>query len=768
MKFSVIVIGFNQAETICEAVSSALAQKGGEVEVILVNDASSDSSEALLRGQFHDARLNIISHRENQGPLISRLDGLACASGDYVLFLDGDDTLSPDACSVLARTIDAKKRRPDMIGFGAQIVYTTEVDPGEKQDIESLLSVPRLGWASGSELCRSSFILKETSHVVWNKCYSVSLARKASEKIVRDKLMLNEDFYFSFVACSLCERYYGISNKLYRYSFGHGISTASRLSMPAYMRALTACRANSYCVEFAREQGIYREYAAVLEQNRKAGMRNSFFKLSRLPSADKAKAASLMFQTYGVKYALSTLAENYWWMSPTVAQQFDIGSIFPVNRKAVRTVAMFYHRLYNGGVERTISLLCNLLSKAGYRLVVITDEPVNEKDYPLPEGTARLVISDGDQGRDYEARYEQLVSCIREYHVDAMVYHAWLSPCLFWDMCAVKSTGAAFIAHAHSVFIAGLNEGWSGVMDYRSILPQADSLIVLSQADNYFWSRYCRSVYSVNNPLTFDPHTIPPAPLSGRTVLWLGRFDQSAKNPGDALEIIRKVRGRVPDVKLIMAGAIEAKDRQAFEKRIVEMGLAGCVSLPGYCSDVQSQFQGAAVHLMTTNYEGFCMTLSESLANGVPVVTYELPYMTMAKDSAAVVQVPWRDTDAAAEAVTELLLDRERRLAMGLAGREELLRSSAYDYIAVWEDILSASVTKPPAASPAVPSPADVVIATLELGLRQSFCRSAPGSEPTTVVKHAKLKTLFRILKEKGLAYTFRLICRKIAKHKIP
>lgn len=762
MKFSIVIIGFNQAKTIAAAVSSALKQTGGDVEVFFVNDASTDDSVALLEQQFGgDTRLKIISHRDNQGPLISRLDGVDAATGDYILFLDGDDELSPDACSVLAKTISAKKGRADMIGFGAKLVYTTEVDAGEKQDIENLLSAPRLGWADGAELCRSSFILKETSHVVWNKCYSAALARRVSESIVRDKLMLNEDYYFSFVACTLCEKYYGISNKLYLYSFGHGISTAARLSMPAYERALTAARANAYCTDFAKKQGVYREYAAVLAQNRKAGMLNSFFKLSRLPEQDKARAAGLMIESYGMEYAVSALAEEYWWSSAGIAGQLDIRGLFPVRREKVKTVAMFYHRLYNGGVERTISLLCELLSQAGYRLVVITDQPVNEKDYPLPEGTARLVISDGDQGRDYEARYQQLISCIQEYQVDAVVYNAWLSPCLFWDMCTVKSTGAAFIVHAHSVFIAGLNEGWSGVMDYRSILPQADSLITLSEADQYFWSKYCPRVYSVNNPLTFDPRIIPPASLDSRTVLWLGRFDQSAKNPGDALEIIQKVRSRVPDVKLIMAGAIGNKDRQTFEGQIAAMGLTGCVSLPGYCSDVQSLFQRSAVHLMTTNYEGFCMTLSESLANGVPVVTYELPYMTLAKDSQAVKQVPWKDTDAAADAVAQLLLDGELRRTMGQAGRAELTEIGKYDYAAVWAEILSSAVTEPPELSPYA-SPADVVIATLELGLRQSFRSAGKSSVPAPPARHSKLRTLFRVLREKGLAYTLRLVRRKI------
>jgi glycosyltransferase involved in cell wall biosynthesis len=93
---SVIIPVWNRADQLPEAVASVLAQTGCDVEVIIVNDGSTDDSGVIADGLAarHDRVLAV--HRENGGPAAARNTGLAACSGTWVTFLDSDDLMTPD------------------------------------------------------------------------------------------------------------------------------------------------------------------------------------------------------------------------------------------------------------------------------------------------------------------------------------------------------------------------------------------------------------------------------------------------------------------------------------------------------------------------------------------------------------------------------------------------------------------------------------------------------------------------------------------------
>ena len=91
---SIIIPNYNGAKFLREAIDSALDQQGVELEVIVVDDGSTDDSRAILES-YGDRIRPIFQH--NQGASAARNAGLAIARGEYVKFLDGDDYLLPNA-----------------------------------------------------------------------------------------------------------------------------------------------------------------------------------------------------------------------------------------------------------------------------------------------------------------------------------------------------------------------------------------------------------------------------------------------------------------------------------------------------------------------------------------------------------------------------------------------------------------------------------------------------------------------------------------------
>lgn len=105
---SIVIPCFNAEAFIAAAIESALAQSHDRIEVIVVDDGSADNSLAAI-ARIDDSRLRCIA-QENQGASAARNAGLALAQGEFVVFLDGDDLLGPDAVRI---GLDILRCRPE-------------------------------------------------------------------------------------------------------------------------------------------------------------------------------------------------------------------------------------------------------------------------------------------------------------------------------------------------------------------------------------------------------------------------------------------------------------------------------------------------------------------------------------------------------------------------------------------------------------------------------------------------------------------------------
>lgn len=103
---SIIIPVYNVEKWLDECVKSVLSQAYSNLEIILVDDGSKDSSGALCdQWATQEPRIRVI-HKKNGGLSSARNAGLDCATGEYVLFLDSDDLIHPQICSKLYDCIE--------------------------------------------------------------------------------------------------------------------------------------------------------------------------------------------------------------------------------------------------------------------------------------------------------------------------------------------------------------------------------------------------------------------------------------------------------------------------------------------------------------------------------------------------------------------------------------------------------------------------------------------------------------------------------------
>lgn len=111
-RVTVVVPCYNYARYLRSSVGSALAQDGVDVNVVIVDDASTDDSAEVAEELAKDPRVRLVRHTRNQGHVETSNEALGYASGKYLVKLDADDLLTKGS---LARSTALMERHPDMV-----------------------------------------------------------------------------------------------------------------------------------------------------------------------------------------------------------------------------------------------------------------------------------------------------------------------------------------------------------------------------------------------------------------------------------------------------------------------------------------------------------------------------------------------------------------------------------------------------------------------------------------------------------------------------
>lgn len=126
MKLSIVISIYNGERFVESCILSLSKNKTSEMEIIAVDDGSSDKTLDILTELGKKTQLKIVSIR-NIGLPGSRIEGLLAASGDYIYFMDVDDTLSTDFFVDIPRELE--RNHPDIVFFGAQRVFCDSRKP---------------------------------------------------------------------------------------------------------------------------------------------------------------------------------------------------------------------------------------------------------------------------------------------------------------------------------------------------------------------------------------------------------------------------------------------------------------------------------------------------------------------------------------------------------------------------------------------------------------------------------------------------------------
>ena len=162
LRFSVIICAYNLEKIIRVSLESVLMQKFKNFELIVVDDCSTDKTyEVLKRYEKRDSRIHVLKNEVNSGPSISRNNAVDIAKGEYIVYLDGDDTLyDRNTLGKVDKVIG--NDNPDITYFGVQYVGGSNKAyiPNAENSTQKARIVCDMHFPVASKVWRREFLLE--------------------------------------------------------------------------------------------------------------------------------------------------------------------------------------------------------------------------------------------------------------------------------------------------------------------------------------------------------------------------------------------------------------------------------------------------------------------------------------------------------------------------------------------------------------------------------------------------------------------------------
>lgn len=206
-KVSIIIPVYNVEKYLPKCLDSVVGQSYADLEIICIDDGTPDGSAAVILSYAEkDGRIKLIS-QENQGLSGARNTGIGAATGEYIVFLDGDDWLDTEA--IKAAVEKAERNSADVVMWG----YVREF-PDRSAEKKIFGSDKTFDEKGSRELHRrmAGLLGAETSDpsnadslsTAWGKLYRTDIIRNNHLEFVDTKIIGTEDalfnlFYFGFV-----------------------------------------------------------------------------------------------------------------------------------------------------------------------------------------------------------------------------------------------------------------------------------------------------------------------------------------------------------------------------------------------------------------------------------------------------------------------------------------------------------------------------------------------------------------------------------------
>lgn len=205
---SIIIPNYNHGDKIERCINSVLKQNSKAIEIIIIDDGSTDNSMEILNNKYKNNSQIIIKHQKNQGAGMARNNGIKIAHGKYIWFVDADDVIELNSINHNF-LLDLQKENYDLVLFGAR-----EVKPnGKIKNFSSNFNgiITTNNFAQNFSKIFDNNLLNEQCNKLYKKDFLIK------EKIFYGSQSVGEDAIFNFKVLSVFKKMLVIDSIKYVY-----------------------------------------------------------------------------------------------------------------------------------------------------------------------------------------------------------------------------------------------------------------------------------------------------------------------------------------------------------------------------------------------------------------------------------------------------------------------------------------------------------------------------------------------------------------------
>lgn len=249
-RVSVIIPVYNEEQYLRECLDSVCAQTMKDIEIICVDDGSTDASCEILEEYVRKDNRVSVYHQQNQFAGIARNNGLGHATGEYIAFLDCDDFFAPDNLKCMYN--QAKKMDADICVCKAnRLDEKYNICAAGRSDVNKLRIPESNLFHFGSN---TDYILNFTNTVVWNKLFRRAFIEREGLRFPAHRT--SEDAWFTWIAMCRAERITTVDRALLTHRVRSATSEVGKLDQKDPTITFRV-----YCeiAEYLKENGIFPE-----------------------------------------------------------------------------------------------------------------------------------------------------------------------------------------------------------------------------------------------------------------------------------------------------------------------------------------------------------------------------------------------------------------------------------------------------------------------------------------------------------------------------
>lgn len=673
-KVSIVIPVYNGANYMRDAIGSALAQTYPNIEVIVVNDGSTDSGETDRIARSYGDRIRYIN-KSNGGVATALNAGIENMTGDYFAWLSHDDMYTYDK---IEREIEFLFKQPNKTVFVAGGYTVVDANGKTLYDVnlhkmytddqikKPLFAVMRGGINGCAVLIHKSHflrvgmfnpnlpttqdydlwfrILRGQSIAYYEGCYvkSRSHDEQDSKKLITSHIAECDNLWISMIENLSEEEKCQISDTV----------------LDFYIETKDFIVRNTGYVNVANYlwRCIIREFIKEV--------RHDYLHIKRF-----AKEINIPKHILMQKAIKSTIE--------SVKTKPRIAFLLP-----------FPNEL--GGLNRIVLQMASLLT-VKYEILLVVDDLYDESGYPLCRDVIQV------KAPKITENAEVLPKLLAILDVDICIISYNCAPSFLNLYKPLRSFGIKTIAWSHEFyFLPYWNTDLYKCLSMKNnALSCANAVIWLNSTSASFYSQLHDNALIMPNMITMESFESARRHQK-KNIIAVGRFDDQRKGLKELLQVFKKISIKNESVELYVVGPydlglnVPGNEGMTYEMLIRKLNLPlARIHFTGWIKDVEQYYEMACLHLMTSLYEGFGLAITESASYGIPSVIFEGSGLDdIINDGVDGYIIPQGNLDEMAEKIIDLLEDNEKLNQMSLAASKIIHKYSKDKIVSRWENLI--------------------------------------------------------------------------------